>query len=205
MVVISPDNKIVYVAGGQSNKVYKFDIASGKPLGAINCSFKNSQFDYSHGYIGDMVSSQDGHYLYAVDQIGFRMITIDLLQEKLISSTPVGRYPFGISLSKDEKTVYVANVGMFEYSYIKKKVNGEWKRGSINAPGFAYDTPEAEKGIETDSVLIPGLGPLQSEKAFSVWALQVKDPLKPVVIAKIKTGNMVGQKVDGIPAVGGSR
>ena len=203
-LVISPDNKIVYVAGGQSNKVYKFDIASGKPLGAINCSFKNSQFDYSHGYIGDMVSSKDGHYLYAVDQIGFRMITIDLLQEKLISSTPVGRYPFGISLSKDEKTVYVANVGMFEYSYIKKKVNGEWKRGSINAPGFAYDTPEAEKGIETDSVQIPGLGPVQSEKAFSVWALQVKDPLKPVVIAKIKTGNMVGQMVDGIPAVGGS-
>ncbi|HQS04810.1 MAG TPA: hypothetical protein PLT16_04150, partial [Daejeonella sp.] len=160
--------------------------------------------DYSHGYIGDMVSTKDGRYLYAVDQIGFRMITIDLLQEKLISSTPVGRYPFGISLSKDEKTVYVANVGMFEYSYIKKKVNGTWKRGSIDAPAFAYDTPEAEKGIETDSVQVPGLGQVQSEKAFSVWALQVKDPLKPVVIAKIKTGNMVGQMVDGIPAVGGS-
>ena len=100
-LVISPDNKVVYVAGGQSNKVYKFDIASGKALGAINCSFKNSQFDYSHGYIGDMVGSKDGRYLYAVDQIGFRMITIDLLQEKLISSTPVGRYPFGISLSKE--------------------------------------------------------------------------------------------------------
>ncbi len=203
-LVISPDNKIVYVAGGQSNKIYKFDIASGKPLGTINCSFKNSKFDYSHGYIGDMVSSKDGRYLYAVDQIGFRMIIIDLQQEKLISSSPVGRYPFGISLSKDEKTVYVANVGMFEYSYINKKVNGAWKRGSIDAPGFAYDTPQAEKGIETDTVQIPGLGPVQSEKAFSVWALQVRDPLKPVVIAKIKTGNMVGQMVDGIPAVGGS-
>jgi YVTN family beta-propeller protein len=203
-LVISPDNKIVYVAGGQSNKIYKFDIASGKPLGTINCSFKSSKFDYSHGYIGDMVSSKDGRYLYAVDQIGFRMIIIDLLQEKLISSSPVGRYPFGISLSKDEKTVYVANVGMFEYSYINKKVNGAWKRGSIDAPGFAYDTPQAEKGIETDTVQIPGLGPVQSEKAFSVWALQVRDPLKPVVIAKIKTGNMVGQMVDGIPAVGGS-
>ncbi|OYY03026.1 MAG: hypothetical protein B7X86_00195 [Sphingobacteriales bacterium 17-39-43] len=203
-LVISPDNKTVYVAGGQSNKVYKFDIASGKPLGAISCSYKDSKVDYSHGYIGDMVSTKDGRYLYAVDQIGFRMITIDLLQEKLISSTPVGRYPFGISLSKDEKTVYVANVGMFEYSYIKKKVNGTWKRGSIDAPAFAYDTPEAEKGIETDSVQVPGLGQVQSEKAFSVWALQVKDPLKPVVIAKIKTGNMVGQMVDGIPAVGGS-
>jgi len=203
-LAISADNKIVYVAGGQSNKVYKFDIASGKALGTINCSFKNSKVDYSHGYIGDMVMSKDGRFLYAVDQIGFRMITIDLLEEKLISSTPVGRYPFGICLSKDEKTVYVANVGMFEYSYVKKRVNGEWKRGSIDVPGFAYDTPEAEKGIETDTVQIPGLGPINSEKAFSVWTLQVKDQLKPVVIAKIKTGNIVGQMVDGIPAVGGS-
>ena len=203
-LVISPDNQTVYVAGGQSNKIYKFDIASGKPLGTINCSFKNSKVNYTHGYIGDMISTKDGRYLYAVDQIGFRMITIDLLQEKLISSTPVGRYPFGISLSKDEKTVYVANVGMFEYGYIKKKVNGEWKRASIEAPGFAYDTPEAEQGIEKDSISIPGLGPINSEKAFSVWAVQVNDPLNPVVIAKIKTGNMVGQLVDGIPAVGGS-
>ncbi|MBM3403000.1 MAG: hypothetical protein FJY21_11990 [Bacteroidetes bacterium] len=203
-LVISPDNQTVYVAGGQSNKIYKFDIASGKPLGTINCSFKNSKVNYTHGYIGDMISTKDGRYLYAVDQIGFRMITIDLLQEKLISSTPVGRYPFGISLSKDEKTVYVANVGMFEYGYIKKKVNGEWKRASIEAPGFAYDTPEAEQGIEKDSISIPGLGPINSEKGFSVWAVQVNDPLNPVVIAKIKTGNMVGQLVDGIPAVGGS-
>ena len=159
-LVISPDNKTVYVAGGQSNKIYKFDIASGKPTGTISCSFKNSKVDYSHGYIGDMAGTKDGRYLYAVDQIGFRMLIIDLIQEKLISSTPVGRYPFGISLSQDEKTIYVANVGMYEYSYVKKKVNGDWKRGSISIPGFAYDTPEAEKGIETDSVQIPGLGPV---------------------------------------------
>ncbi|MFA6944798.1 MAG: bifunctional YncE family protein/alkaline phosphatase family protein [Pedobacter sp.] len=203
-LAISPDNKTVYVAGGQSNKIYQFDIASGKSLGSINCSFKNSQVDYSHGYIGDMTITKDGRYLYAVDQIGFRMITIDLEQNKLISSCPVGRYPFGITLSKDENTVYVANVGMFQYNYIKKKVNGEWKRASIDIPGFAYDTPEAEKGIQTDSVQIPGLGPIQSEKAFSVWAVQVKDPLKPAVIAKIKTGNMIGELVDGVPAVGGS-
>ena len=203
-LVISPDNKTVYVAGGQSNKIYKFDIASGKPTGTISCSFKNSKVDYSHGYIGDMVGTKDGRYLYAVDQIGFRMLIIDLIQEKLISSTPVGRYPFGISLSQDEKTIYVANVGIYEYSYVKKKVNGDWKRGSISIPGFAYDTPEAEKGIETDSVQIPGLGPVQSEKAFSVWALQVKDPLKPQVIAKIKTGNRIGEMVEGIPAIGGS-
>lgn len=203
-LAISPDNKKVYVAGGQANKIYIFDIANGKPLGFIDCSFKNSQTDYSHGYIGDMVMSRDGRYLYAVDQIGFRMITVDLLTEKLISSCPVGRYPFGITLSKDEQTVYVANVGMYEYKYIKKRVNGKWERTSLEKPAFAYDSPEAEKGIKKKNLEIPGLGPVQSEEAFSVWAVNVKDPLSPSVFSKIKTGNMVGQLVEGIPAVGGS-
>jgi len=203
-LAISPDNKKVYVAGGQANKIYIFDIANGKPLGFIDCSFKNSQTDYSHGYIGDMVMSRDGRYLYAVDQIGFRMITVDLLTEKLISSCPVGRYPFGITLSKDEQTVYVANVGMYEYKYIKKRVNGKWERTSLEKPAFAYDSPEAEKGIKKRNLDIPGLGPVQSEEAFSVWAVNVKDPLSPSVFSKIKTGNMVGQLVEGIPAVGGS-
>ena len=203
-LAISPDNKTVYVAGGQTNRVYKFDVATGKALGTISCKFKNSQVNYSHGYIGDMVISKDGKFLYAVDQIGFRMITIDLERNQMMSSCPVGRYPFGITLSKDEETVYVANVGMFEYNYVKKKVNGKWVNASIDVPAFAYDSPEAEKGIHNDSLQIPGLGSVQDEKAFSVWAVRVKNPLKPKVIAKIKTGNLIGELVDGVPAVGGS-
>lgn len=203
-LAITPDNKKVYVAGGQANKIYIFDILTGKPLGSIDCSFKNSQADYSHGYIGDMVMSRDGRYLYAVDQIGFRMLSIDLNSEKLVSSCPVGRYPFGITLSKDEQTIYVANVGMYEYKYIKKRVNGKWERTSLEKPAFAYDSPEAEKGIKKRNLNIPGLGPVQSEDAFSVWAVNVKDPVNPTVFSKIKTGNLVGELVEGIPAVGGS-
>lgn len=203
-LAISPDNSKVYVAGGQANRIYIFDINNGRPLGSIDCRFKNNLVDYTHGYIGDMVMSRDGRYLYAVDQIGFRMLCIDLNSGKLISSTPVGRYPFGITLSKDERTVYVANVGMYEYKYIRKKVNGKWERSSLEKPAFAYDTKEAEKGIIKNDLEIPGLGPVQSENAFSVWAINVNDHSNPSVFSKIKTGNMVGQMVEGIPAVGGS-
>ncbi|HKK41037.1 MAG TPA: bifunctional YncE family protein/alkaline phosphatase family protein, partial [Bacteroidales bacterium] len=41
-------------------------------------------------------------------------------------------------------------------------------------------------------------------KAFSVWSLSLEKPEEPVVTARIKTGNLVGQMVEGIPAVGGS-
>lgn len=66
-----------------------------------------------------MVMTRDGSTLYAVDQIGFRMLIIDTKTRKIMANVPTGRYPFGITLSPDEKTVYVANVGMFQYSFVK--------------------------------------------------------------------------------------
>ena len=203
-IAISPDNQTVYAAGGQANKIYSFDANTGKSKGDIDCSFKNNKFNYLHGYIGDMVLSKDGRYLFAVDQIGFRILIVDVIEKKLISSCPVGRYPFGIALSKDEKTVYVANVGMYQYDYIWKKEEGEWKKTSVKKPVFAYNTPEAERGYQNDSILVPGLGPIHAEESFSVWAVNVENNLQPKVTAKIKTGHLIGDLVEGIPAVGGS-
>ncbi len=203
-LAISPDNKWVYVAGGQANKIYVFDLLTGEPENEIDCSSNDERGDYSHGYIGDMVLSSNGKYLYAVDQIGFRMIVINLEKKKLETFIPVGRYPFGIHLSQDEKTVYVANVGMFQYGYAKKLKDGKWERTVLDKPGFAYNTPEAEKGIKNDTLHIPGLGPVNSDESFSVWAIDVADSQKLKILSKIKTGNMVGQMVEGIPAVGGS-
>ncbi len=203
-LAISPDNKLVYVAGGQENKIFVFDITSGARLGAIDCSSKDSRADYSHGYIGDMVLSRDGSRLYAVDQVGFRMLVIDLMLKKVLYNVPVGRYPFGITLSPDGQTAYVANVGMYQYSLIKRKKKGEWKNGTLDFPAFAYGTKEAEAGIHNDTLEVPGLGPVNSDESFSVWAVQIHKNEKPEVIAKIKTGNLIGQMVEGIPAVGGS-
>ena len=203
-LAISPDNKQVYVAGGQENKVFIFDIASGEKLGAIDCSFKDGDADFTNGYIGDLVLSQDGSRLYAVDQVGFRMLVIDPILKKILYNVPVGSYPFGIALSPDQKTVYVANVGMYQYSLIKRKNKGEWKNGTIDFPAFGYGTKEAEEGIYSDSLQIPGLGPVNTDESFSVWAVSLKKNSTPKVNAKIKTGTLVGQMVEDFPAVGGS-
>jgi len=37
---------------------------------------------------------------------------------------------------------------------------------------------------------------------FSVWAISIEDINNPKVTAKIKTGNLVGQMVDGIRQLG---
>ena len=171
-LAISPDNQTVYVAGGQTNKIFLFDVNTGEKKGFINCSSVSDDFDYSHGYIGDLKLSKDGITLYAVDQIGFRMLIVNTETKTLSHSVPVGRYPFGIHLSPDEKKAYVANVGMFEYSRITT-ADGLFK--SIDYPAFAFGSKEMTEGIANDTIIIPGLGDPNAIEAFSVFVINLED------------------------------
>ncbi len=202
-LAVSPDNKKVYVAGGQQNRIYIFDLASRKKLGEIMCDKSFDQADYEDGYIGDMVLNRDGSRLYAVDQIGFRLIVIDTKSNKVIHNVKTGRYPFGVALSPDEQTVYVANVGMFEYSYIKSLDRNHLKETASKFPTSAYGSKEMREGIKNDSLEVAGLGDPNAPESFSVWGIDVSGG-NPTVVSKVKTGVLVGQEIEGISAVGGS-
>lgn len=203
-LAVSPDNQTVYVAGGQENRIYRFDLESGEPLGFLDCSFVSDSLDYSHGYIGDLVLSSDGKTLYAVDQIGFRMVILDTGTGRLLHNVPVGRYPFGICLSPDEQKVYVANVGMFQYSMIKGITAENVKEKALKFPPFAYGSEEMNAGIKSDTLSVPGLGEMNAPEAFSVFTVSLEEPDHPEVVARTKTGHLVGAMVEGIPAVGGA-
>lgn len=203
-LAISPGNQQVYVAGGQENKIFMFDLQTGEETGAIDCSDKNDSIDYSHGYIGDLVLNSSGTTLYAVDQINFRMVIADVESGKILHSVPVGRYPFGIILSPDEKRAYVANVGMFEYKPIPTVDTGNIKETGLKFPPFAYLSDEAINGIKNDTLEVPPLGEPNLPESFSVWTIDLADSNNPYVAAKIKTGTLVGAMIEDIPAVGGS-
>lgn len=203
-LAVSKDNRVVYVAGGQENKIFIFDLKTGEKQGFIDCAYVSEAIDYSHGYIGDLVLSKDGRKLYAVDQIGFRMVIVDTETGKLENSIPVGRYPFGICLSPDQQKVYVANVGMFQYSMIGGITPDNLANKALKYPPFAYGSKEMIEGIDNDSVSVPGLGEMNAPEAFSVFTVSLANPEQPEVIAKTKTGNLVGAKVEDIPAVGGA-
>jgi YVTN family beta-propeller protein len=202
-LAVSPDGEKIYVAGGQQNLIYIFDLKTNKKLGEINCNKSFNGTDYSDGYIGDMALSRDGQRLYAVDQIGFRMITIDTKTKKVIQNVTTGRYPFGIALSPDEKTVYVANVGMFEYSYIKSLDKKNLRETASKFPTSAFGSKEMKEGVQNDSIEFEGLGDPNAPESFSVWGIDVSKP-NAEVISKVKTGVLVGEEVEGISAVGGS-
>ncbi len=203
-LAISPNNQYVYVAGGQDNKIYIFNISDGSPAGSIDCSVSTNNQNYSHGYLGDLVLTADGSTIYCVDQINFLVNIIDVKSRKIISRVNVGRYPFGISLSPDEKNIYVANVGVFSYKVFPSVDKNRLKETTLPFPAFAYNTKESRDGYKNDTVEVPGLGDPNVPESFSVWAVDVSDKSNPKVTAKIKTGFLVGQKVEGFPAVGGS-
>jgi len=118
--------------------VYTFSIGSGEKLDSIDCSYTDPSIDYTHGYIGDMAMTKDGATIFAVDQINFRVVVLDTKSKKLTHSIPVGRYPFGIILSPDEKKVYVANVGMYQYRPIPGITPENVAEKGLRFPPFGY-------------------------------------------------------------------
>lgn len=203
-LAISPDNKVVYVAGGQENKIYLFSIDNGTKLDSVDCSVDETGKKTPNGYIGDMKLSKDGRYLYAVDQMLFRLIVVDTGLKKIVGSAPTGRYPFGVILSPNGQKVYVANVGMFEYSKIGNIEAEKDYKNALSFPPFGFGSEEMKKGIRIDSLDIPGLGDPNAPESFSVWSFSITNPREPEIQAKIKTGALVGETIEGIPAVGGS-
>ncbi|HYX07277.1 MAG TPA: hypothetical protein VE912_11145, partial [Bacteroidales bacterium] len=204
-LAVTPDNRAVYVSAGQENKIYLFNLSDGKKLDSIDCSYKDSISDYTDGYIGDIKLSSDGRTLYAVDQIGFRMIIIDTNNHSIIKNVPVGRYPFGICLSRDETKAYIANVGMFQYAYLPGINKDSIVQTAWKFPAYEYNSVEAENGyITEDSLKVRGLGDPNVPESFSVFTVDIGTPDSAAVVAKTKTGHLVGSMVEGIPAVGGA-
>jgi len=199
-LAISPDNNKLYVSGGQENLIYIFDLKTGEKEGYISCDDSlNNQ-----GYIGDMILSSDGKYLFAVDQANFMLKVLNTQTKKIVGQAETGIYPFGIVLSPDEKNLFVVNAGVFKYSKVYKKENDSLKETLLDFPAYAYNSELSRKGIDNDTLFVPPLGNPNSPDAFSVWRYDVSNMKNPELVSKIKTGIPVGQKIEGIPAVGGS-
>ena len=98
-LAIDPRDSILYVSGGQENQIYRFDLATGASRGSIDCAVFRGDTIYADGYIGDLKLSSEGRTLYAIDQINFRLIIIDVATEAVVANVPTGRYPFGLALS----------------------------------------------------------------------------------------------------------
>jgi len=203
-LTISPDNKTLYASSGGGGEIMIFDLDSGrrKDIISLNGTFADGEF--KDGYLGDLALNRANSLLFVVDQANFRMVIVDLVKKQVLRNVPVGRYPFGIALSPDESKAYVANVGMFEYSPVKGVDLKNIDETTLTFPPFGFPSKEAIEGTIAEGKQVPGLGDPNAPESFSVWTIDVTKPQQAGVIAKTKTGHLVGEKLEDFPAVGGS-
>src|SRR5262249_53725084 len=147
-VVFSPDSKRVYLSGGENGNIWIADADAGQIVGSVNLNGATHPLDrplgitatpalhFKGAFPGNMALSSSGRFLYVVDQGGFKVHVNDTSLIKtgidgmgrvtepdnfpaVIGRASSGRYPFGISLTADDRTLLVTHVGVFQYTHLR--------------------------------------------------------------------------------------
>jgi DNA-binding beta-propeller fold protein YncE len=261
-IVFSSDGAHFYLSGGEDGNIWVGDTAANKIVGSVNLNGTTYPLPaplavnasppghFKGTFPGNMALSPDGRYLYAVDQGGFQVHVVDTSKlvlgtdssgnvtepnnfGALAATAPTGRYPFGITLSKDGSRLYVTNVGTFQYTHLLPAnptgnsdidfplcypgagfpEETEQDRTLLIKPVDARNLPTSLRdpdGIRcgyvknTLSYLLPGLGSPNVPEAHSVYVYDVTDPTAPAKLAVAKPGFAVGERDSGVPAYAGS-
>lgn len=201
--VFSPDGKTLYWSSGEHGGVYVVDVATRRIAEEISLNVAlNGSSPFVDSVAMDLQLSPDGTALYCADVTNFRLAVLDTRARRLVGSLPVGRYPY--SLAVEGSRVYVAHIGMFEYSPIPKPTDGVSDPRGLTFPPFGFPSREAEVGVTVEGRRVPGLGDPNDPESFSVWCVEASDPARPRVVQRTKTGLAVFATADHGAAVGGS-
>jgi DNA-binding beta-propeller fold protein YncE len=261
-VTFSPNSARVYLSGGENGNIWIGDTAGGTIIGSVNLNGPAHPMDrplnvvttpvrrFKGAFPGNMALTSSGRYLYVVDQGGFQVHVIDTskiqtgadAQGRIIESdnfaavvgqVRVGRYPFGIALSPDDRTLLVTHVGVFQYTHLRPAApaNNDNLDYPLCYPGAGYpdetrnDRVIAIKKVDPQSLpdslsdpdgircgyvptdrlyTVPGLGSPNAPQSSSVYVLDVSNPPTPQRRDIVKTGPLVGAREDGIDVYSGS-
>jgi YVTN family beta-propeller protein len=198
-VAIAADNRTLYLSEGNNGRVGIFDLITRQRLGSLSLDGTFQGKTLSNSLPGELKLSPDGRRLFVLDLAHFRMVVVDTEAKQIVASLPVGRMPFGLALSPDGGRAYVSNVGMFQYALVPGYNPKDPRDTGLDFPAFGFPSKEAAEGTTVNGKQIPGLGDPNVPEANSLWVIDVQDAAQPRVIAKIKTGTLVGQE-----SVGGS-
>ncbi|MDP8244617.1 MAG: hypothetical protein P9L94_11090 [Candidatus Hinthialibacter antarcticus] len=199
-----PNTHILYASGGDDGTVMVWDLNAYQRIKTIDLNVPFNGRDWKDGYTGDLVLSPDGKRLYVVDQMNFRVVTLDTESGQIIDVVAVGRYPFGLAMTPDGKKLFVANIGLFEYSAVEGFDPNHFIDTTLSFPATKYLSDEMKEGTVAEGIQVPGLGEPNVDEAVSVYVVELDDAGKGAVTQRIKTGVLVGEKVEDIPALGGA-
>lgn len=183
-VTFSPDGERFYASGGDNGNLWVGAAATGRVIGSVNLNGAAHPLDrplspaaeparrFRGAFPGNMTLTRDGRTLFVVDQAGFQVFAIDTTRiatgvdaagkvvepdnfAAVIARLKVGRYPFGVTLSPDDKTLLVTNVGVFQYTHLRPaRPTGDPNVDyPLCLPGVGYpDEGEADKSIRIKKI-----------------------------------------------------
>jgi len=200
-VAFSKDSKTVYLSGGDNGAVIVYNTETLSRTDSISLNGTLGGTVYGDSFTSDLVLNEDGKELLVLDRANFRMVRISLATRKVSASIPVGRLPFGLTLSPDKKTALVANVGVYSYPLITGATPKNYDSLLISHHPYGDNTKESINGTVVEGRKVPGVGSPLSPDAMSVFTIDLQTNK---VMDKFKTGYQIGQMVEGAEVVGGA-
>ena len=187
----------LYASEGNSGRVRLVDLATGgtKKIYDLN------RDGFADSFTGDLAFDADRGVVYVLDQANFRLVSIDVRKQRVLSSLRLGRLPFALALSPDKRKAYVTNVGMFEYHPVPGLDASNLRETGLPFPAFGFPSPESREGARRETgkgpVDVPGLGDPNVREANSLAVVDLADPAAPKIEAFIHTGLAFGEGTDG--------
>jgi DNA-binding beta-propeller fold protein YncE len=200
-VAFSDDSKTVYLSGGDNGAVIVYDITTLHKTDSISLNGTIDSVDYEDSFTSDLLYNPDAHELLVLDRGNFRLVRIDLTTRKITASIPTGRQPFGLALSPDHRTAFVANVGMYAYPLLPDLTKTNFDQLLLPFHPYGDNTKESREGCTWHGRKIPGVGDPLAPEAMSVYSI---DLTANRVVDRYKPGHQIGQMVEGAEVVGGA-
>jgi YVTN family beta-propeller protein len=200
-VAFAADNKTIYLSGGDNGAVIRYDIDKMKTLDSISLNGMAGGERFDDSFTSDLLLNENRNEMLVLDRGNFRLVRIDLTTKKITASIPVGRQPFGLSLSPDKKLAFVANVGMYAYPLVEGMDSTNYNSLMINWHPYPDNSPASINGTIIDGKKIPGVGSPLAPEAMSVFTIDLNSNQ---VIDKFKTGHQIGHMVEDAEVVGGA-
>ena len=198
-VAFAADSKTVYLSGGDNGAVIAYDIENFIRLDSISLNGLINGVLFDDSFTSDLVLNNNE--LLILDRGNFRLVRYNLSQQKITASIAVGRQPFGLAISADKKTAFVANVGVYAYPLIEGLTEKNYDSMLISRHPYGDNTKESINGTVVEGKKIPGVGSPVSNDAMSVFTIDLENNK---VIDKFKTGYQIGEMVDDAEVVGGA-
>ena len=168
-VAYSPSGKLLYVATGDTGAVDVMSTADWKKIARISLNGASQSHIYKESFAAALTLSKNGRSLYVVDQANFRVVVIDTATRTRMASLKTGVNPIALCLSPDNKRLYVANSGLFEYNTIPGADNADRLHSGLHFPPFGYPSAAAREGTSIEGRQIAGLGDANSVRGSSLW------------------------------------